>query len=201
MIKELITKLEDAANKEGDQKAWCDEEMSDATSLRDESIASIEGDLADMTTAKAKAEKLAEDIQELTEEIAKLKKALNEATELRGVEKKNNAKTVADAEAGLAGVTKAMKILTEFYAGATLLQTGSKKVGVVEEHKAHSKTHQVDAIMATLGVIKSDFEGTIDKVKDEESEAASEFTDFKTETEGDITSKEGDLEDEKKKKE
>merc|ERR1719262_891418 len=117
MIKELIAKLEDAANKEGDQKAWCDEEMSDATSLRDESIASIEGDLADMTTAKARVEKLGEDIQALTEEVAKLKKALNEATELRGFEHKNNKKTVEDAEAGLAGVVKAMKILKEFYDG------------------------------------------------------------------------------------
>jgi hypothetical protein len=197
MIKDLIVKLEEAANKEGDQKAWCDEEMSDATTMRDESIAGIEADLADLAMAKAKAEKLAEDIQGLTEEIAKLRKALNEATELRGVEKKNNAKTVADAESGLAGVTKAMKILNEFYAGAALVQTGSKKVGVVEQHKAQSKTHQVDAIMATLGVIKSDFEGTIDKVKTDESEADSEFTDFKTETESDIGQKEQDLEGKK----
>merc|ERR1719262_1632191 len=78
MIKELIAKLEEAANKEGDQKAWCDEEMSDATELRDNSIASIEGDLADMTTAKAKVEKLSEDIQLLMNEVSELKKALNE---------------------------------------------------------------------------------------------------------------------------
>lgn len=193
MIKELIAKLEESASKEGDQKAWCDDAMGDATSLRDESIAGVEGDLADLATANAKVEKLAQDIQGLTEEIAALKKSLNEATELRGLEKKNNAKTVADAEAGLAGVTKAMKILTEFYGGAALLQTGSKKVGVVEQHKAQSKMHSVDAIMGTLGVIKSDFEGTIDKVKDGESAAASEFTDFKTETEGDIEAKEGTL--------
>merc|ERR1719450_1391282 len=88
-----------------------------------------------------------------------------------------------------------MKILKEFY-GDSLLQTGSQ-VGTVQQHKAHSKTHQVDAIMATLGVIKSDFEGTIDKVKDEESEAASEFTDFKTETEADIKEKENTLKEKK----
>merc|ERR550514_1448570 len=115
MIKELITKLEDAASKEGDQKAWCDDAMGDATSLRDESTASIEGDLAELTTTKARVEKLGEDIQALTDEEAKLRKSLNEATELRGFEHKNNKKTVEDAEAGLAGVTKAMKILKEFY--------------------------------------------------------------------------------------
>merc|ERR1712139_275569 len=136
------------------------------------SIASIEGDLAEMTTTTARVEKLGEDIQALTEEESKLRKSLNEATELRGFEHKNNKKTVEDAEAGLAGVVKAMKILKAFYDGF-FLQTGSKKVGAVEQHKAQSKTHQVDAIMATLGVIKSDFEGTIDKVKDDESAAAS----------------------------
>merc|ERR1719161_1109511 len=149
--------------------------------------------MADLATSKATVERLAVEIQELSEEIAKLKKSLNEATELRGVEKKNNLKTIAEAEAGLAGVTKAMKILNEFYAGAALVQTSSKKVGVVQQHKAQTKTHSVDAIMATLGVIKSDFEGTIDKVKDDEAEADSEFTDFKTETETDIEQKEGTL--------
>merc|ERR1719375_3075509 len=156
--------------------------------------------MADLATSKATVERLAVEIQELSEEIAKLKKSLNEATELRGVEKKNNAKTVADAEAGLAGVTKAMKILNEFYAGASLVQVSSKKVGVVQQHKAESKTHQVDAIMATLGVIKSDFEGTIDKTKDSEAAADDEFKDFKTETEADIKQKEDTVKEKKDEK-
>merc|ERR1719214_477892 len=63
MIKELIAKLEESASKEGDQKAWCDDAMGDASSLRDESIAGVEGDLADLATANAKVEKLAQDIQ------------------------------------------------------------------------------------------------------------------------------------------
>merc|ERR1719146_487062 len=124
MIKDLVAKLEADASAEADQKAWCDAEMEKSTSKRDENIGAMEGDLASKTSAEAKIAKLSEEIQELLEEIAELNKGLNEATQLRGKEKMENKKTLADANAGLAGVTKAMKILKDFYDNA-FLQTGA----------------------------------------------------------------------------
>merc|ERR1719181_2167216 len=118
MIKDLVAKLEADASAEADQKAWCDEEMEKSTSKRDENIGAMEGDLAAKSTAEAK-------IATLISEVAELRKALSEATTLRGQEKKENLKTLADATAGLAGVTKAMKILKEFYDNA-LIQTSYK---------------------------------------------------------------------------
>merc|ERR1719217_1889935 len=118
MIKDMIAKLEADAAAEGDQKAWCDSEMEKATSKRDENIGETEGDLAAKTTAESNVAKLEEEIQTLLEEIAELNKSLNEATELRGKEKAENTKTLADANAGLAGVKKAMKILKDFYDNA-----------------------------------------------------------------------------------
>merc|ERR1719421_2238548 len=115
MIKDMIAKLEADAAAEGDQKAWCDSEMEKATSQRDENIGAMEGDLAEKTSAEAKIAKLKEEIQQLLNEIAELNKALNEATQLRGKENAENTKTLADANAGLAGVKKAMKILKDFY--------------------------------------------------------------------------------------
>merc|ERR1719265_672439 len=122
MIKDLVAKLKADASAEADQKAWCDSEMEKSTSARDENIGAMEGDLAHKTQAEAKLERLTEEIQQLTEEVAELKKSLNEATQLRGQEQAENTKTLSDANAGLAGVTKAMKILTEFYDNA-LVQT------------------------------------------------------------------------------
>merc|ERR1719421_2832645 len=118
MIKDMVAKLEADAASEGDQKAWCDSEMEKATSKRDENIGSMEGDLAAKTKAESNIAKLKEEIQTLLEEISELNKSLNEATMLRGKEKAENTKTVADATAGLAGVTKAMKILKDFYDNA-----------------------------------------------------------------------------------
>merc|ERR1719389_263443 len=122
MIKDLVAKLEADASAEADQKAWCDEEMEKSTSKRDENIGAMEGDLAAKSSAEAKIAKLEGEIATLMSEVAELTKALNEATQLRGVEKAENTKTLADANAGLAGVTKAMKILKDFYDNA-LIQT------------------------------------------------------------------------------
>merc|ERR550537_379359 len=125
MIKDMVAKLKADAAAEQDQKGWCDQEMKKTTEARDEAIANMEGDLASKTKAESTITRLTEEIQDLMAEIAELKKALNEATQLRALESKDNAKTLADATAGLAGVTKAMKILKDFYDNA-FIQTGKK---------------------------------------------------------------------------
>merc|ERR1719311_789447 len=207
MIKDLVAKLEADASAEADQKAWCDEEMEKSTSQRDENIAAMEGDLASKSSAEAKIAKLNEEIATLMSEVADLTKALNEATELRGQEKAENTKTLADANAGLAGVTKAMKILKDFYDNA-FIQTGEQykppkgdasgnTVGdLAPDSFSGDFSGNQDAAVGIIGqldVIKSDFEGTIDATKTAEDDAESEFQDYKTETETDISDKEGSV--------
>merc|ERR1719498_1040022 len=207
MIKDMVAKLEADAAAEGDQKAWCDSEMEKATSKRDENIGAMEGDLAEKTSAEAKIAKLNEEIQTLLEEISELTKSLNEATALRGKENAENRKTLADATAGLAGVKKAMKILKDFYDNAFIQTNAAYKppkgdasgntVGdLAPDTFSGDFAGNQDAasgIIGQLDVIKSDFEGTIDAVSAEESDAESEFQDYKTETEDDISEKEGSV--------
>merc|ERR1719281_866371 len=207
MIKDLVAKLEADASAEADQKAWCDEEMEKSTSKRDENIGAMEGDLAAKSTAEAKIAKLEEEIATLMSEVAELTKALNEATQLRAIEKAENTKTLADANAGLAGVTKAMKILKDFYDNA-LIQTktqykppkGDASGNTVGDLAPDSfsgdfagNQDAASGIIGQLDVIKSDFEGTIDATKTEESDSVSEFDSYKSETEGDISEKEGSV--------
>merc|ERR1719161_397724 len=92
--------------------------MGSATAQRDENIGAIEGDLASKTKAEAFIAKTKEEVAALLAEIAEVTKGLNEAQELRSKEKAENTKAIADATAGLAGVTKAMKILKDFYDNA-----------------------------------------------------------------------------------
>merc|ERR1719301_454376 len=201
MIKDLIAKLEADASAEADQKAWCDAEMEKSTSKRDENIGAMEGDLAAKTSAEAKIAKLEEEIATLMSEVAELTKALNEATELRGKESAENRRVLADANAGLAGVTKAMKILKDFYDNA-LIQTSYKPpkgdasgmtVGdLAPDSFSGDFSGNQDAatgIIGQLDVIKSDFEGTIDATNTAEDEADSAFTDYKKETETTIDEK------------
>merc|ERR1719486_286995 len=65
MIKDMVAKLEADAAAEGDQKAWCDEEMSSATTQRDENIGAMEGDLAAKTKAEAFIAKTTEEVNAL----------------------------------------------------------------------------------------------------------------------------------------
>merc|ERR1719316_1082680 len=205
MIKDLVAKLEADASAEADQKAWCDEEMEKSTSKRDENIGAMEGDLASKSSAEAKIAKLEEEIATLTSEVAELTKALNEATQLRGVEQAENTKTLADANAGLAGVTKAMKILKDFYDNA-LIQTeykppkgdasGNTVGDLAPDSFSGDFSGNQDAAVGIIGqldVIKSDFEGTIDATKTAEDDAESEFDSYKSDTETDISTKEGDI--------
>merc|ERR1719443_361534 len=213
MIKDMIAKLEADAAAEGDQKAWCDSEMEKATSKRDENIGESEGDLAAKTKAEAAVAKLKEEIQQLLTEISELTTALNEATELRGKEKAENTKQKADATAGLAGVTKAMKILKDFYEGFIQIKASYKPpkgdasgntVGdLAPDTFSGDFAGNQDAasgIIGQLDVIKSDFEGIIDATKAAEDDAESEFQDYKTETdisekEGSVKTKEGEVRD------
>jgi peptidoglycan hydrolase CwlO-like protein len=207
MIKDLVAKLKADAAAEGDQKAWCDSEMEKATSKRDENIGSMEGDLASKTSAESKIAKLEEEVQQLLNEISELNKSLNEATQLRGKEKAENTKTLAEATAGLAGVKKAMKILKDFYDNA-FIQThtaykppkgdasGNTVGDLAPDSFSGDFSGNQDAavgIMGQLDVIKSDFEANIDATKTAEDDAESEFQDYKTATETDISEKEGSV--------
>merc|ERR1719194_248640 len=181
--------------------------MKKQTEARDEAIASIEGDLASKTSAESKIAKLKEEINQLMKEIAEQKKALNEAQQLRSMESKDNAKTLADATAGLAGVKKAMKILKDFYDNA-FLQTGKKYVPPKADASGNTvgdlapdtfsgdfsgNQDAATGIIGQLDVIKSDFEGTIDATKTAESEAEQEFQTFKSDSESTISEKEGSI--------
>jgi len=204
MIKDMIAKLQSDAAGEADQKTWCDEEMQKSMAKRDENTGLIEGDTAAIAEASATIARKEEEIQTLLQEVAALKKGLNEATELRGGEKADNDKQVADSRLGLAGVNRAIEILENFYNNA-FLQAGSsytppnadasgKTVGDLAPDTFagdfHGNQGAAAGITGQLQVIKSDFERTIEQTGRDESDAEDTFNNFKSETEGTVSEKE-----------
>jgi len=211
MIKDMIAKLQADASAEADQKQWCDAEMEKAMTKRDENIGEVEVDTAQIAESKATIAKKEEEIQTLLEEISELTKALNEATELRVQEKAQNEKAVTDATAGLAGVNKALQILNDFYnaqflqlkesytppnAGADGETVGDKAPATFSgDFKGNQDA--AGGIVGQLEVIKSDFERTISETTGTEDTNEGEFQTFKTNSESDITEKEGFILDKK----
>merc|ERR1712037_51664 len=143
-----------------------------------------------MGTAKVKENK--RDIAGISKDVADLAKALNEATELRADEKKDNEQTLSDATAGKEAVDQAIEVLQGFYA---LIQNKKDPVdrdGKSLEDLAPKTSYEGDykgkgepgkGIIAILEMILEDFERTIGNVESEESEAQTAFDDFKKETE------------------
>merc|ERR1712129_319173 len=208
LINDLISKLEKQAKDESDQKSFCDKEMKKALESRDGEALSMEENSAKVAKKTAEVKELKRDIADLSEDIAELARGLNEATELRADEKKDNKKTLDDAKAGKAAVEQAIEVLQGFY---ELLQKQRDPVdrdGKSLEDLAPKTSYKGDykgkgdagkGIIGIMEIILEDFEKTIEDVESEESDAQTAFDELKKETEK-STEKKVDEKEEKEKK-
>merc|ERR1719261_1704534 len=203
LIKDLIAKLEADAKAEATQKGVCDKGMSKAISDRDEAQAKIEVANAKITTETATKNSLEDEINTLNGQIAELKKALLEATELRDEEKAENEKTMDMSDAGADAVKLALGILKNFYSKA-FVQTGKyvppnsdrsgNTVGdlapEVFDSKYSGAQSESKGIVGILEVILSDFERTTKQTKSDEKDSKETFETFEKDTNDDVDKKE-----------
>merc|ERR1719265_136909 len=205
MISDLITRLEEEAAAEADQKAWCDENMETTTAERNAAQLEIEKLNALFTEKNALKDSLAEDITTLSTEISDLTKGLNEETVLRETEKDENDKTLAESQAGLAAVEGAIEVLNAFYNPGSFIQkqkpsntaegydrfvaegagSDGKTVddmapGAGDMGEYGGKTDASKSIIGLLEVIKSDFENSITKTEADEDAAQGAYDTFKS---------------------
>jgi len=90
MIKDLIVKLMEEANAEADQHAYCETELATNKQTREIKSSEVEELTAELESQNALREKLTTEITELSDEVAEIKGQQNEATKIRGDEKKTN---------------------------------------------------------------------------------------------------------------
>merc|ERR1719456_92021 len=89
MIKDLIVKLMEEANAEADQHAYCETELATNKQTREIKSSEVEELTAELESQNALREKLTTEITELSDEVAEIKGQQNEATKIRGEEKKD----------------------------------------------------------------------------------------------------------------
>merc|ERR1719281_813614 len=126
MIEDLITKIDDEQKAEDDEIEDCKNDIKDNTKKRAKNAARMEEEEATIVEETSASAIHTEDAKELGVEISQLYKDLNEATQLREKEKKQNTAVLEDAKAGKASMDKAIKVLKEFYDSAALIQKSSK---------------------------------------------------------------------------
>ena len=212
MIQDLVSRLEEEASSEADQKEWCDENMAETNSEKAAAQTNVESLTALKTEKTALSAQLTEQINTLSQEIADLQKALNEKTELREEDKLENQQTIADATAGQTAVANALDILNAFYNPGSFVQlkqapaaegyerfsaanagSDGKTVGDLAgtnfDGEYGGKADESKSILVLMEQIKEDFTNTISSTNTEESTSEGEYQTFKSETEGSISSK------------
>jgi len=188
LIKDLMAKLKADAKSEATQKNFCDAEMKKAIDNRDNAADNIEEQQGIIAKKSALAAAKADEIEDLSEQIANLNKELLEAEELRVNEKAENEASIVEAKAGAEAVKSALATLEGFY-GFTQVSYKPPNSGrdgkTVDDvaPEAFSGEYKglgdsAKGILGILEVIQSDFERTAKTTAKDEKEAAKEHEEF-----------------------
>jgi len=207
IIKDLMAKLEADKMNEATQRRYCDKNMAEAITERDDTSDKLEEIKTKLSGQKALEAQLTFEIASLQQAIADNAKALYEATELRLDEKATNTKTLNDAGEGVEAAKLALQILHGFYSSqGSLLQVAyvpphSDREGntvadlspEIFDEGYGGKQKESKGIIGLLEIIVADFVRTGTTVTDQEALSEKDFLDLKDKTNKDTAAKEGEV--------
>jgi chromosome segregation ATPase len=199
LIQQLIERLLTESKNEATQKGWCDTELGKASHSRDARHKDVVSLTADCEMMEAKKAKLIVTKDTLMSEIVELTSALTNATDDRGAEKADHEATMTTATEGLTALEEAIRVLKDFYSGASRA-TVLVQASPVDEDMAAAGTGgysgaykgnqaQGEGILGLLATIKSDFERTLSETEAAEKESYADFAAFSKETKASISAK------------
>merc|ERR1712194_285908 len=166
LIRDMISRLENEAQEEAEEKAYCDEQIAKTEFKKGE----LEDDIAKQTAridkSAARSTQLKGGAKELLSELRALAKEQAEMDKIRADEHAAYSETKADLELGLSGVRKALGVLRDYYQnGDSMLQ----QPAVPEKHEKSSGAG--GSIIDILEVCESDFATNLAKEESEEADS------------------------------
>jgi len=170
LIRDMIGKLENEAQAEAEEKAYCDEQIAKTEFKKGE----LEDDVAKMTAridkSAARSTQLKGEIKELQEELRVLTKEQAEMDKIRADQHAAYSETKADLELGLSGVRKALGVLRDYYQNdESMLQQPAKP------EKFEKSSGAGGSIIDILEVCESDFATNLAKEETEEADSQAEY--------------------------
>merc|ERR1740121_1025374 len=156
----MIEKLQKEGAEAARKKAYCDEEMAKTKAKKEEvedKLKSLDTKL-DKTSSKHK--RLTGDVNELEAEELKLSKSVDEMRNLYTEDKAEYEKAKAEAEAGLAGIQKAIKVLRDYYSSKDDVDKTSSAnviVGMLEESESKMSKWLMD-VRADARALESNYD-------------------------------------------
>lgn len=178
LISDMLAKLEAEAGADATKKAYCDKELSETTTKKNEKTAEIEKLSNRIDQASAKSSKLKAETATLQDELAKLAKSQAEMDALRRSENEAYTASKAEQEKGLAGVKLALKVLKDYYSTDAAHGAASGAGG---------------GIISLLEVCESDMTKMLAALVTEEETAAAEYDRMTKSNEIEKTTKDQDV--------
>merc|ERR1719408_680164 len=159
LIKDMIERLIADGEAEAKQKAFCDKEMAETNTKKDEKTDEIAKLNAAIDRMSARSAQLKDEVAALQKELAELAATQAEMDKIRQEEKAIYETNRPEMEEGIEGVKLALKILREYYA---------------KEDKAHAAAEgAASGIIGLLEVCESDFmKGLAEMISTEEAAVA-----------------------------
>merc|ERR1719265_2914903 len=160
LIEEMIEKLLKEAQEEATQKAFCDAELGKSKKSQAAKTMTLDKLTSRSDKASSRVAELKEAVKTLEGETAELDAANAQATKIRTEESETYKKAHKDFSDAATAVEKAIKVLKDFYAGASLIQVSAKtRRASAKDESATDEDDDSDA--PELGGSKSDAAGVI----------------------------------------
>mmetsp|Transcript_30899 Transcript_30899/g.88905 ORF Transcript_30899/g.88905 Transcript_30899/m.88905 type:complete len:704 (-) Transcript_30899:112-2223(-) len=197
LIQSLIERLLKEATEEATKKGFCDTETGKAKTDRDHRHAESKQLMSDISMLQAKKGELEETIDEIKEAVPLLRTSLNETTQLRADEKKENLESIKTAKEGVEAVGEAIAILKVYYSSAARAKVHLQASPVDEDTSGpgfdtayKGKQSASEGVVGLLETIKSDFARTVKQTEQAEKKAQADFVEFEQTCKSDIAGKE-----------
>merc|ERR1719497_284978 len=176
LISDMIESLEEAADADATEKAYCDKELAETNAKKDDKTAEIEKLTTKIDQMSARSAKLKEEVAALQKALADLMSSQAEMDKLRETEKTAYTKNKAELEQGLDGVKLALKVLSDYYDSDASHNAaegaGSSIIGLLEVAESDLEKELAEVIateeMAAATYEKETKENAIDKAAKEQ---------------------------------
>jgi hypothetical protein len=160
LISDMVARLEDEAQADATEKAFCDKELSET----EEKKANKQDEIAKLSTQidkqSSRSSQLKDQVAGLQKNLAELAAAQLQMDKIRAEEHTQFESNKADMEQGVAGVKLALKVLRDYYAG----------------DKSHAAAEGAGAgIIGLLEVCESDFSKNLSEIISTEETAQADY--------------------------
>lgn len=166
MIKDMISKLEEEAQKEATAEAKCKADKAKGEKSLKIKKAQYDKLLSRSDAANAKFTKLGEEVKELGSQLKELAASVKEETNIRNKEKADNQAVIKDSAESIEALTKAIEVLSKFYGTAPAL---------VQTQAGQPQTDTANVIMEILATSQEDFEKLKQNTESAETDAAEKY--------------------------